>query len=144
MYKSLCFCTDGTPVLPQSLLAPVMWPRRDTTEVSLHSTFRLTCRGQAKLTWQSPTELHDETHTEKKGLYISTVSVDNATAGHTGQYSCSYDTGDPDAEKSTIYVYVPGKCSLKAFWLLYILKCTEHGFISLRSKYTVCPIHRLF
>ncbi|XP_057209767.1 platelet-derived growth factor receptor alpha isoform X2 [Triplophysa rosa] len=96
-----------TPVLPQSLLAPVMWPQRDTVEVTLHSTFRLTCRGQAKLTWQSPIELHDETHTEKKGLYISTVSVDNATASHTGEYSCSYDTGDTDGDESTIYVYVP-------------------------------------
>ncbi|KAA0708701.1 Platelet-derived growth factor receptor alpha [Triplophysa tibetana] len=97
-----------TPVLPQSLMAPVMWPQRDTMEVSLHSTFRLTCRGQARLVWEGPFELHDETHTEKEGLYISTVSVDNATASHTGEYSCSYHTDlDTDGDESTIYIYVP-------------------------------------
>lgn len=109
MCKSLFFSVLS-PVLPQSLLAPVMWPQRDTMVVSLHSTFRLTCRGQERLTWQSPFELHDETHTEKEGLYISTVSVDNATASHTGEYSCSYhtDDADTDGDESTIYIYVPG------------------------------------
>ncbi|XP_016143980.1 platelet-derived growth factor receptor alpha [Sinocyclocheilus grahami] len=94
------------PELPQSVLAPVMWPQRDSMEVSLHSTFRLTCRGQAKLSWHSPVYLHDQIDTAKKGLFISTVTVDNATAAHTGEYICYYDSSN-NTEETSIYIYVP-------------------------------------
>uniref|UniRef100_A0A671M029 Platelet-derived growth factor receptor alpha n=1 Tax=Sinocyclocheilus anshuiensis TaxID=1608454 RepID=A0A671M029_9TELE len=92
--------------LPQSVLAPVMWPQRDSMEVSLHSTFRLTCRGQAELSWYSPVYLHDQFDTEKKGLFISTVTVGNATATHTGKYICYYDSSN-NTEETSIYIYVP-------------------------------------
>ncbi len=95
------------PELPQSVLAPVMWPQRDSMEVSLHSTFRLTCRGQAELSWYSPVYLHDQFDTEKKGLFISTVTVGNATAAHTGKYICYYDSSN-STEETAIYIYVPG------------------------------------
>ncbi|XP_016427418.1 platelet-derived growth factor receptor alpha-like [Sinocyclocheilus rhinocerous] len=94
------------PELPQSVLAPVMWPQRDSMEVSLHSTFRLTCRGQAELSWYSPVYLHDQFDTEKKGLFISTVTVGNATAAHTGKYICYYDSSN-NTEETSIYIYVP-------------------------------------
>uniref|UniRef100_A0A8C1ZDK4 Platelet-derived growth factor receptor alpha n=1 Tax=Cyprinus carpio TaxID=7962 RepID=A0A8C1ZDK4_CYPCA len=92
--------------LPQSVLAPVMWPQRDSMEVSLHSTFRLTCRGQAELFWYSPVYLHDQFDTEKKGLFISTVTVGNATAAHTGKYICYHDSSN-NTEETSIYIYVP-------------------------------------
>uniref|UniRef100_A0A672LSV8 Platelet-derived growth factor receptor alpha n=1 Tax=Sinocyclocheilus grahami TaxID=75366 RepID=A0A672LSV8_SINGR len=92
--------------LPQSVLAPVMWPQRDSMEVSLHSTFRLTCRGQAELSWFSPVYLHDQFDTEKKGLFISTVTAGNATAAHTGKYICYYDSSN-NTEETSIYIYVP-------------------------------------
>lgn len=95
------------PELPQSVLAPVMWPQRDSMEVSLHSTFRLTCRGQAELSWYSPVYLHDQFDTEKKGLFISTVTVGNATAAYTGKYICYYDSSN-STEETAIYIYVPG------------------------------------
>uniref|UniRef100_A0A8C1E475 Platelet-derived growth factor receptor alpha n=1 Tax=Cyprinus carpio carpio TaxID=630221 RepID=A0A8C1E475_CYPCA len=92
--------------LPQSVLAPVMWPQRDSMEVSLHSTFRLTCRGQTELSWNSPVYLHDQIDTAKKGLFISTVTVGNATAAHTGEYICYYDSSN-NTEETSIYIYVP-------------------------------------
>uniref|UniRef100_A0A8C2DAG6 Platelet-derived growth factor receptor alpha n=1 Tax=Cyprinus carpio TaxID=7962 RepID=A0A8C2DAG6_CYPCA len=92
--------------LPQSVLAPVMWPQRDSMEVSLHSTFRLTCRGQTELFWYSPVYLHDQLDTEKKGLFISTVTVGNATAAHTGKYICYHDSSN-NTEETSIYIYVP-------------------------------------
>ncbi len=95
------------PRLPQSVLAPVMWPQRDSMEVSLHSTFRLTCRGQVELSWYSPVYIHDQFDTEKKGLFISTVTVGNATAAHTGKYICYYDSNN-NTEETSIYIYVPG------------------------------------
>ncbi|KAL1254660.1 hypothetical protein QQF64_016889, partial [Cirrhinus molitorella] len=94
------------PELPQSVLAPVMWPQRDSMEVTLHSTFRLTCRGQVELSWHSPVYLNDQMDTEKKGLFISTVTVGNATAAHTGQYICYYDSSN-NTEETSIYIYVP-------------------------------------
>uniref|UniRef100_A0A671M085 Platelet-derived growth factor receptor alpha n=1 Tax=Sinocyclocheilus anshuiensis TaxID=1608454 RepID=A0A671M085_9TELE len=78
----------------------------DSMEVSLHSTFRLTCRGQAELSWYSPVYLHDQFDTEKKGLFISTVTVGNATATHTGKYICYYDSSN-NTEETSIYIYVP-------------------------------------
>uniref|UniRef100_A0A8C1E4G5 Platelet-derived growth factor receptor alpha n=2 Tax=Cyprinus carpio TaxID=7962 RepID=A0A8C1E4G5_CYPCA len=83
-----------------------MWPQRDSMEVSLHSTFRLTCRGQAELFWYSPVYLHDQFDTEKKGLFISTVTVGNATAAHTGKYICYHDSSN-NTEETSIYIYVP-------------------------------------
>lgn len=76
-------------------------------EVSLHSTFRLTCRGQTELSWNSPVYLHDQIDTAKKGLFISTVTVGNATAAHTGEYICYYDSSN-NTEETSIYIYVPG------------------------------------
>ncbi|KAI2651924.1 Platelet-derived growth factor receptor alpha [Labeo rohita] len=94
------------PDLPQSVLAPVMWPQRDSMEVTLHSTFRLTCRGQVELSWHSPVYLHDQIDSEKKGLFISTVTVGDATAAHTGEYICYYDSSN-NTEETSIYIYVP-------------------------------------
>lgn len=111
------------PVLPQSVLAPVMWPQRESMEVSLHSTFRLTCRGQAELAWRSPVYLHDQTNSEKKGLFISTVTIDNATAAHTGEYICYYEFSN-NTEETIIYIYVPGRfCFVFLPLLLYKLDC---------------------
>ncbi|XP_051951302.1 platelet-derived growth factor receptor alpha [Xyrauchen texanus] len=93
-------------VSPLMVLAPVMWPQRESMEVSLHSIFRLTCRGQEELSWQGPIYLHDQTYTQKKGLFISTVTVDNATAAHTGEYTCFYEASN-NTDGSTIYIYVP-------------------------------------
>uniref|UniRef100_A0A671NHA0 Platelet-derived growth factor receptor alpha n=1 Tax=Sinocyclocheilus anshuiensis TaxID=1608454 RepID=A0A671NHA0_9TELE len=88
----------------QNFLLPIIqW---DSMEVSLYSTFRLTCRGQAELSWHSPVYLHDQIDTAKKGLFISTVTVGNATAAHTGEYICYYDSSN-NTEETSIYIYVP-------------------------------------
>lgn len=93
------------PVLPQSVQAPLIWPQRESMEVSLHSTFRLTCRGQAELSWNGPVFIDDQTNSVKKGLFISTVTISNATAVHTGEYVCSSEPFN--STESTIYIYVP-------------------------------------
>ncbi|XP_076873224.1 platelet-derived growth factor receptor alpha isoform X2 [Brachyhypopomus gauderio] len=96
------------PLLPHTLHAPVIWPRVETMVVSLHSSFRLTCRGQAELVWDGPAYLHRQTLIEKEGLYVSTVTVEYATAGYTGEYICEYLHGnETEAEESSIYIYVP-------------------------------------
>lgn len=73
--------------------------------VSLLSTFRLTCRGQSEVAWEGPDYLIEQTLDNKRDLFVSTVTVDKATARDTGEYTCSYynQTGE-----SSIYIYVPG------------------------------------
>lgn len=90
--------------------APVLLPRRDEMVVPLHGAFGLTCRGEAKLAWETPLDVAERTQEDNSGLFVTTVTVDEATAMHTGFYTCSYSRNATaeDAEESSIYVYVPG------------------------------------
>ena len=75
--------------------------------VSLHSTFKLTCRGLADLTWSCTAFNNEPTLEDKRGVFVSTVTINNATAVHTGDYTCYYQDGNY-TEEANIYVYVPG------------------------------------
>ncbi|MCJ8743547.1 hypothetical protein PDJAM_G00095280 [Pangasius djambal] len=96
----------GEPQIIQSMLAPVIWPREETMVVFLHSMFRLTCRGQAEVVWDGPIPLDKQKLDDKRGLFVSTVTVDNATATHTGEYTCFYKN-ENQTEESSIYIFVP-------------------------------------
>lgn len=95
------------PQIAQSTLAPVIWPRKETMMVFLHSMFRLTCRGQAEVVWDGPVSLDKQKIDDKRGLFVSTVTVDSATATHTGEYTCFYKN-ENQTDKSSIYIFVPG------------------------------------
>lgn len=97
----------GEPQITQPMLAPVIWPRNKTMVVFLHSMFRLTCRGQAEVFWKGPVSLDKQKSDDKRGLFISTVTVDSATATHTGEYICLYKN-ENQTDKSSIYIFVPG------------------------------------
>ncbi len=71
----------------------------------LHFPTHVSRSGRALL--DSPVYIHDQFDTEKKGLFISTVTVGNATAAHTGKYICYYDSNN-NTEETSIYIYVPG------------------------------------
>lgn len=106
--SKLCVSTPaGEPEIMQSMLAPVIWPRKETIVVFLHSMFRLTCRGQAEVAWDGPVPLDKQKLDDKRGLFVSTVTVDNATATHTGKYTCFYKK-DNQTDDSSIYIFVPG------------------------------------
>ncbi|KAB5539700.1 hypothetical protein PHYPO_G00092030 [Pangasianodon hypophthalmus] len=96
----------GEPQIIQSMLAPVIWPREETMVVFLHSMFRLTCRGQAEVVWEGPIPLDKQKLDDKRGLFVSTVTVDNAEATHTGEYTCLYKN-ENQTEESSIYIFVP-------------------------------------
>ncbi|KAI5090427.1 platelet-derived growth factor receptor alpha [Silurus meridionalis] len=97
---------DGETQIIQSTMAPVIWPRKETMEVFLNSMFRLTCRGQAEVVWEGPVSFDKQNLDDKNGLFVSTVTVDSATAMHTGEYTCFYKNGN-QTEESSIYIYVP-------------------------------------
>lgn len=90
--------------------APVLLPEQDEMVISLYSPFTLTCRGQAKLAWETPINAPEQTQEDPSGLFVSTITVDNATAMHTGYYLCFYSrntTEDEEEDYSRIYIYVP-------------------------------------
>lgn len=93
-----------------SSAAPMLLPLTDEMVVPLHSSFTLTCRGNAKAAWDRlPSDVPVQTQEDSNGLFVTTVTVDNATAMHTGYYSCFYVSNSTDnTDYSSIYVYVPG------------------------------------
>lgn len=96
-------------VMFPSSAAPMLLPLTDEMVVPLHSSFTLTCRGNAKAAWDRlPSDVPVQTQEDSNGLFVTTVTVDNATAMHTGYYSCFYVSNSTDnTDYSSIYVYVP-------------------------------------
>lgn len=95
-------------MFPPSSSAPVLLPPVEELVVPLHTTFTLTCRGEARLAWSTPLAAQEHAREDNSGLFVSTVVVDNATATHTGYYSCFYGhNATEDTEESSVYVYVP-------------------------------------
>ncbi|KAM4628758.1 platelet-derived growth factor receptor alpha [Polymixia lowei] len=89
--------------------APLLLPQREEMVVALGSPFTLTCRGEAELSWETPVYLAEQTQEDNSGLFVTTVTVDDATAAHTGFYTCFYTGGNSteETDDSSIYVYVP-------------------------------------
>ncbi|XP_069555354.1 platelet-derived growth factor receptor alpha [Brachyistius frenatus] len=96
----------GLMIPPSS--APVLLPDVEEMVVTLHSPFTLTCRGEAKLTWETPLDVPKETQEDSSGLFVTTITVYSASALHTGYYTCFYSRNTTeDVEDSSIYIYVP-------------------------------------
>uniref|UniRef100_A0AAQ5Y061 Platelet-derived growth factor receptor alpha n=1 Tax=Amphiprion ocellaris TaxID=80972 RepID=A0AAQ5Y061_AMPOC len=105
----LCFLCRGEffSLIPPSS-APVLLPEKEEMVIPLHTPFTLTCRGEAKLAWEMPLDVPEQTQEDNSGLFVTTITVDSATAMHTGYYTCFYSrNATDDAEDSSIYIYVP-------------------------------------
>uniref|UniRef100_A0A3P8TCC4 Platelet-derived growth factor receptor alpha n=1 Tax=Amphiprion percula TaxID=161767 RepID=A0A3P8TCC4_AMPPE len=88
--------------------APMLLPEKEEMVIPLHTPFTLTCRGEAKLAWEMPLDVPEQTQEDNSGLFVTTITVDSATAMHTGYYTCFYSrNATDDAEDSSIYIYVP-------------------------------------
>uniref|UniRef100_A0A1A8UQB2 Platelet-derived growth factor receptor alpha n=1 Tax=Nothobranchius furzeri TaxID=105023 RepID=A0A1A8UQB2_NOTFU len=95
----------GLMILPSS--APVLLPNVDEMVAPLHTAFVLTCRGAAHLEWEIPHTVLEQTQQDSSGLYVTSITVEKATAMHTGYYICFYTNATHHTEESSIYVYVP-------------------------------------
>ncbi|KAJ8397518.1 hypothetical protein AAFF_G00437940 [Aldrovandia affinis] len=98
----------------QPVLSPEIWPRQEEMLVPLHTSFQLTCKGEAELVWDTPLlqtpDFWEGPVEDNSGLFVTSITVDNATAAHTGFYTCYYSSPnatEEDLEGSSIYVYVP-------------------------------------
>lgn len=96
-----------TAVMFPASSAPVLLPQVEEMVVPLYTPFTLTCRGEAKLAWETPLDVAEKTQEDNSGLFVTTITVDNPTAMHTGYYTCLYSNTTEDTERSSIYIYVP-------------------------------------
>ncbi|XP_057697882.1 platelet-derived growth factor receptor alpha [Corythoichthys intestinalis] len=87
---------------------PVLLPQKEEMVVALHTPFTLTCRGEARLAWEMPLDVPEQTREDNSGVFVTTITVDKATAMHTGFYTCFFSQNATDEmPESSIYIYVP-------------------------------------
>uniref|UniRef100_A0A7N9AWX6 Platelet-derived growth factor receptor alpha n=1 Tax=Mastacembelus armatus TaxID=205130 RepID=A0A7N9AWX6_9TELE len=102
-----CLLAPTTMMFPPSY-APVLLPPIEEMVVPLHTAFTLTCKAESNLAWETPLHVVEQTQEDNSGLFVSTITVNNATAMHTGFYVCFYSKNTTEEiEESSIYIYVP-------------------------------------
>uniref|UniRef100_A0A8C0GS16 Immunoglobulin domain-containing protein n=1 Tax=Chelonoidis abingdonii TaxID=106734 RepID=A0A8C0GS16_CHEAB len=94
---------------------PTVLPNRDEMVVQLNASFTLKCSGDSEVTWQYPmaegghrVDIRNEEN--NSGLFVTLLEVGNASAAHTGLYTCYYNhtqEEDGEVEGKDIYIYVP-------------------------------------
>lgn len=144
------FLPAPTSVMFPPSSAPVLLPQTEEMVVPLHTSFTLTCRGEAKLAWETPLDVPEKTQEDNSGLFVTTITVDKATAMHTGYYKCSYSRNTTeDTDNSHIYVYVPGmgytaylSCVFSLFD--FIIGSEKLILLQIRSRCPLCAIAGAF
>lgn len=145
------FLSAPTTMMFPPSSAPVLLPQMEEMVVPLHTPLTLTCRGEAKLVWTTPLDVLEQTQEDNSGLFVTTVTVESATAMHTGYFTCSYNRSNTEEmEESSIYIYVPGMwCTaalvLVCFHCLTLLSgLTNFILPQLRSRCSLCAITGAF
>lgn len=133
------FLPAPTAVMFPPSSVPMLLPQAEEMVVPLHTPFTLTCRGEAKLAWDTPLDVPEKTQEDNSGLFVTTITVDSATAMHTGYYTCFYSRNNTeDAEGSQIYIYVPGMglgafLSCEFFKFIFIIQAEKYILPHIRS-----------
>ncbi|KAF3825196.1 hypothetical protein GH733_005830 [Mirounga leonina] len=82
----------------------------------MNSSFSLRCFGESEVSWQYPMSEEENPNVEirneenNSGLFVTVLEVVNASAAHTGLYTCYYNhtqTEETEIEGRHIYIYVP-------------------------------------
>ncbi|XP_021019454.2 platelet-derived growth factor receptor alpha [Mus caroli] len=110
-----CLLT-GPGLISCQLLLPSILPNENEKIVQLNSSFSLRCVGESEVSWQHPMSEEDDPNVEirneenNSGLFVTVLEVVNASAAHTGWYTCYYNhtqTDESEIEGRHIYIYVP-------------------------------------
>ncbi|KAK7831795.1 hypothetical protein U0070_016425 [Myodes glareolus] len=110
-----CLLTGPSLVFCQ-LLLPSILPNENEKVVPLNSSFSLRCFGESEVSWQHPMSEEEDPNVEirneenNSGLFVTVLEVVNASAAHTGWYTCYYNhtqTEESEIEGRHIYIYVP-------------------------------------
>ncbi|XP_023387899.1 platelet-derived growth factor receptor alpha [Pteropus vampyrus] len=109
-----CLLAGPSLILCQ-LSLPSILPNENEKVVQLNSSFSLRCFGESEVSWQYPlfdensnVEIRNEEN--NSGLFVTVLEVVNASAAHTGLYTCYYNhtqTEENEIEGRRIYIYVP-------------------------------------
>ncbi|XP_006094023.1 platelet-derived growth factor receptor alpha isoform X2 [Myotis lucifugus] len=109
-----CLLAGPSLILCQ-LSLPSILPNENEKVVQLNSSFSLRCFGESEVTWQYPMSDEDpnvriRNEENNSGLFVTVLEVANASAAHTGLYTCYYNhtqSEENEIEGSHIYIYVP-------------------------------------
>nr|AAA39733.1 platelet-derived growth factor A receptor [Mus musculus] len=110
-----CLLT-GPGLISCQLLLPSILPNENEKIVQLNSSFSLRCVGESEVSWQHPMSEEEDPNVEirseenNSGLFVTVLEVVNASAAHTGWYTCYYNhtqTDESEIEGRHIYIYVP-------------------------------------
>ncbi|XP_034364888.1 platelet-derived growth factor receptor alpha [Arvicanthis niloticus] len=110
-----CLFTGPSLIFCQ-LLLPSIFPNENEKIVQLNSSFSLRCSGESEVSWQHPMSEEDDPNVEirnegnNSNLFVTVLEVVNASAAHTGWYTCYYNhtqTEESEIEGRHIYIYVP-------------------------------------
>ncbi|XP_054993981.1 platelet-derived growth factor receptor alpha [Sorex araneus] len=111
-----CLLT-GLRLIPAQLPFPSILPNENEKVVPLNSSFSLRCLGESEVNWLYPTSEDENSNVEVRneetnsGLFVKVLEVANASAAHTGLYTCYYNhtqtLDESDVEGRHIYIYVP-------------------------------------
>uniref|UniRef100_A0A8C4XAJ0 Platelet-derived growth factor receptor alpha n=1 Tax=Erpetoichthys calabaricus TaxID=27687 RepID=A0A8C4XAJ0_ERPCA len=107
MYFYCVLLGPQSPVLLQA--PPMIYPPGEELVIPLHSSFKLTCSGESEVEWDAEDKdnftLKEEQ--DNSGLFVISLAVQNASASHTGYYTCLYPSMNGSGYESIIYIYVP-------------------------------------
>lgn len=112
------FLVTGPSLIFCQLLLPSILPNENEKVVPLNSSFSLRCFGESEVSWQHPMSEEEDPNVEirneenNSGLFVTVLEVVNASAAHTGWYTCYYNhtqTEESEIEGRHIYIYVPGE-----------------------------------
>lgn len=110
-----CLLTGPSLIICQ-LLLPSILPNENEKIVPLSSSFSLRCFGESEVSWQHPMSEEEDPNVEirteenNSSLFVTVLEVVNASAAHTGWYTCYYNhtqTEESEIEGRHIYIYVP-------------------------------------
>lgn len=110
-----CLLTGPSLIVCQ-LLLPSILPNENEKIVPLSSSFSLRCFGESEVSWQHPMSEEEDPNVEirteenNSSLFVMVLEVVNASAAHTGWYTCYYNhtqTEESEIEGRHIYIYVP-------------------------------------
>lgn len=110
-----CLLTGPSLIVCQ-LLLPSILPNENEKIVPLSSSFSLRCFGESEVSWQHPMSEEEDPNVEirteenNSSLFVTVLEVVNASAAHTGWYTCYYNhtqTEESEIEGRHIYIYVP-------------------------------------
>lgn len=112
------FPFTGPSLILCQLSLPSILPNENEKVVQLNSSFSLRCFGESEVSWQYPMSEEENPNVEirneenNSGLFVTVLEVVNASAAHTGLYTCYYNhtqTEEMELEGRHIYIYVPGE-----------------------------------